>query len=142
MAILFFEEDIKFSLKNKNIYKKWLKDLAATEEFKIGELNYIFCSDEYLYQINVEYLNHKTYTDIITFDNSEEEDRIEGDIFISIDRVRENGEKEGTGFDKELLRVMGHGLLHLMGYKDKKPEEAKKMREMENSAIELFEKIE
>jgi len=138
MAILFFEEDIRFPLKEKNKYKIWLKKIAANQNRKIKDLNYIFCSDEYLYQINIDYLNHKTYTDIITFDNSETDKYIEGDIFISIDRVKENAEKENAGFEKELLRVMSHGLLHLMGYKDKNKEDQLLMREMENQSIILF----
>lgn len=138
MAILFFEEDIRFSLPTKNKYKKWLKSIAALDEFSVGELNYVFCSDDYLLQVNVDYLNHDTYTDIITFDQSDEERIIAGDIFISIDRVRENSTKEGTTFEEELLRVMSHGLLHLMGYKDKKAEDKKTMRAMEENSISLF----
>lgn len=140
MAILFFEEDIKFSLPEKNKTKKWLREVTDLEGQKIGELNYIFCSDEYLYKINVEYLKHKTFTDIITFDSSEQEGIIEGDVFVSIDRVRENAVKENVTFEKELKRVMSHGLLHLMGYKDKKEEESITMREKENIAISLFDK--
>jgi len=141
MAILFFEEDIEFSLKEKNKTKKWLKEIANLEGQKVGELNYIFCSDEYLYEINVEYLDHKTYTDIITFDNSEKEKIIEGDIFVSIERIRDNALKENVTFEKELTRVMSHGILHLMGYKDKKKEDIKKIREMENKAIALYDKL-
>lgn len=140
MAILFFEEDIKFSLKEKNKTKRWLRDIAKLQGFKIGELNYIFCSDEYLYQINVEYLNHNTYTDIITFDNSEKEKIIEGDVFLSIERIKENAIKEKVSFEKEMTRVMSHGLLHLMGYKDKKEEDRIIMREMENKAILIYDK--
>lgn len=135
MAISFFEEGIKFNLKDKTKHKNWLRNIALKQSLKIGDLNYVFCSDEYLYQINVEYLNHKTYTDIITFDNSENGKIIEGDIFISIERVRENAEKENIPFDKELLRVMSHGILHLMGYKDKKEEDKKIMRLMEDQSI-------
>lgn len=138
MAIQFFEEDIKFPLRNKNKFKKWLRAIAALNNKQIGELNYIFCSDEYLYQINVDYLYHNTYTDIITFDNSEDDNAIEGDIFISIERIRENAQIEGTGLESELLRVMSHGLLHLMGYKDKKEEDKRLMREMEDRSISLF----
>lgn len=138
MAILFFEEDIRFPLKGKNKYKNWLRKIASDQNRKIKELNYIFCSDEYLYQINVEYLNHKTYTDIITFDNTEDSKTIEGDIFISIERVRENAEIEKIDFEKELLRVMSHGLLHLMGYNDKNQEDQIEMRKMENKSIGLF----
>ncbi|MBT0812480.1 rRNA maturation RNase YbeY [Litoribacter ruber] len=138
MAINFFSEDIPFDLKPKNSYKKWLREIAGEEGFKIGELSYIFCSDEYLYSINLEYLNHDTYTDIITFDNSEDEDIIEGDIFISIDRVRDNAKTQGTDETEELKRVVSHGLLHLMGYKDKTEEEERLMREKENQAIGKF----
>ena len=140
MAILFFEEDIKFSLKEKNKTKRWLRDIAKLQGFKIAELNYIFCSDEYLYQINVEYVNHNTYTDIITFDNSEKEKIIEGDVFLSIERIKENAIKEKVSFEKEMTRVMSHGLLHLMGYKDKKEEDRIIMREMENKAILIYDK--
>ncbi len=139
MAINFFTEEIKFDLPNKLKRKAWLKKLAETEKFRIGELNYIFCSDEYLYQINVDYLNHHTYTDIITFDNSESEKVIEGDIFISIDRVRENASKLNQSESQELSRVISHGLLHLMGYKDKAKAESELMRSKEEFAIELFE---
>lgn len=138
MAILFFEEDITYSLKEKNKYKKWLKSIAEKEGFKIKELNYIFCSDEYLYQINLDYLNHKTYTDIITFDNSENKNSIEGDIFISIERVSENAQKENVLFEKELQRVLSHGLLHLMGYKDKSEADKTIMRNKEELALNLF----
>lgn len=138
MAILFFEEDIKFPLTDKNKHKRWLKGIAANEGFVIEELNYIFCSDEYLLQINQEYLKHNTYTDIITFDNSDSDKVIISDIFISIDRVKENAIKENTAFENELLRVMSHGLLHLMGYKDKKPEDKLKMRDLEDQSIRLF----
>ena len=138
MAILFFEEDIKYSLKGKNKYKNWLKSIAETKGLKIKELNYIFCSDEYLYRINVDYLNHKTYTDIITFDNSENKSHIEGDIFISIERVMENAEKQNVEFYKELQRVISHGLLHLMGYKDKLDTDKSIMRKMEEKVMAMF----
>lgn len=140
MAINFFTEDIKFELSQKLKRKKWLKRLAETEGFHIQELNYIFCSDEYLYQVNMEYLNHDDYTDIITFDNSEQEKLIEGDIFISIDRVRENAEKHQQTEERELSRVISHGIFHLVGYKDKSDSEAKQMRAKEEFAIDLFEK--
>lgn len=138
MAINFFSEEIAFSLPQKLKRKTWLKQISQTENFKIGELNYIFCSDEYLYKINVDYLNHYTYTDIITFDNSEEETIIEGDIFISIDRVKENARKLRQDESTELSRVISHGLFHLMGYKDKSPEQAALMRTKEEFAINLY----
>ncbi len=139
MAIHFFSEEIRFDLPEKIKRKNWLKKIAQSENFKIGELNYIFCSDEYLYQINVDYLNHHTYTDIITFDNSEEKQIIEGDIFISIDRIRENAEKHQQNEETEIGRVLSHGLFHLMGYKDKSKEQAEVMRSKEEFAINLYE---
>lgn len=141
MAINFFTEDVKFNLPEKQKRKTWLKQIANSENFKVGELNYIFCSDEYLYQINVDYLNHHTYTDIITFDNSEEGKLIEGDIFVSIDRVKENAQKLKQEESSELSRVISHGLLHLMGYKDKSKTDAEVMRSKEAFAIELFQTI-
>jgi probable rRNA maturation factor len=115
--------------------KSWLKDLIKEQGFKLGELNYIFLDDEGLHKINLEYLNHNTYTDIITFDNSEQDDMIEGDIFVSIERITENANKFGVDFETELIRVMAHGVLHLCGYLDKKPAEVKLMREMEDKYI-------
>jgi rRNA maturation RNase YbeY len=126
-AINFFEEDISFRLKDKNKVKNWVKASIAAEGYKLRELNYIFCSDSYLLQINQQYLNHDTYTDIVTFDNSEKDRVIEGDIFISIDRIRENAAKFGTGEVNELHRVIIHGALHLLGYQDKMAESKKIM---------------
>ena len=120
-SIHFFEEDIRFNLKDKNKVKAWIKSTIAAESYQLQELNYIFCSDSYLLSINQQYLNHDTYTDIVTFDNSEKERVIEGDIFISIDRIRENAGKFGTDLIDELHRVIIHGALHLLGYKDKTP---------------------
>ena len=135
--IQFCTEDITFSLKEKLKHKAWLNEVAKQEGKKIQELSYVFCSDEYLLQINQEYLNHDTLTDIVTFDNSEDPKKIEGDIFISIDRVKENGEKLGTT-ETELERVMVHGLLHLLGYKDKKKEDKALMTEKEDFYIKQY----
>jgi|SRR5690606_557727 len=121
--IQFFNEEIQFTLKNKMHLRKWVTDTLESENFELGELNFIFCSDTYLLKINQEYLNHNTFTDIITFDNSEENKEISGDIFISIDRVIENANSLSIDFNDELHRVMIHGVLHLMGYPDKKKEE-------------------
>lgn len=132
MAIHLFEEDVTLKIKNKLNIKKWLKETIEKEGYKLGELNYIFCSDEYLHQMNVSYLKHDTLTDIITFDNSDIEGKIIGDIFISVDRVAENAKKFDVDFIDELNRVMVHGALHLVGYKDKKKEEQEKMRAKEN----------
>jgi rRNA maturation RNase YbeY len=138
MAIYFFSEEINFELKEKLNRKRWLKNIATKAGFNIKELNYVFCSDEYLYQINLEYLNHETYTDIITFDNSEKEFDLSGDIFISIDRVNENAKTHNQEIETELSRVLAHGLLHLMGYKDKTKEESTLMRQKEEESINLY----
>ena len=132
--ITFLTEDITFGLKEKLKHKAWLKDAAKAEGFVIGELNYIFCSDAYLLDINQKYLGHDTLTDIVTFDNSEDPKMIEGDIFISIERVRENAIKFDTR-DTELKRVMVHGLLHLAGYKDKDKAQKELMRNKENEHL-------
>jgi probable rRNA maturation factor len=126
-AISFFEEDISYKLKNKTAVRKWITDTIAAEGFKLDELTYVFCSDEYLLQINQQYLDHDTYTDIITFDNSEVEGIITGDIFISIERIKENAVKFAVTDAQELHRVMIHGALHLLGYKDKSAADKKKM---------------
>ena len=131
-TITFQTEEIKFVLKEKLRNKAWLLKLAKKEQYSIAELNYIFCSDEYLLNINVEYLNHDTYTDIITFPYAAEPNIIEGDIFISIDRVRENANTYQVPFDTELRRVIIHGVLHLCGYGDKSPQEELAMRAKED----------
>jgi len=133
----FCTEDITFSLKEKLKHKAWLNEVAKQEGKRILELTYVFCSDDYLLQINQEYLNHDTLTDIVTFDNSEDPNKIEGDIFISIDRVKENGDALGTK-ETELERVMVHGLLHLLGYKDKKKEDKALMTEKEDFYIKQY----
>jgi rRNA maturation RNase YbeY len=136
--IIFFNEDINFKFQDKNKFKNWLKKVAEKEGFSIGNLNYIFCSDVYLHKINLEYLDHDTFTDIITFDNSESEKIIEGDIFISIERVRENSQSLNTVFENELKRVIVHGLLHLCGYNDHSVDEKQNMRSLETQYIEYF----
>lgn len=135
--IHFCTEDITFSLKEKLKHKAWLNEVAKQEGKRILELSYVFCSDDYLLQINQEYLNHDTLTDIITFDNSEDPKKIAGDIFISIDRVKENGDALGTK-ETELKRVMVHGLLHLLNYKDKKKEDKAVMTEREDFYIKQY----
>lgn len=139
-TITFQSEALKFTLKEKTRHKNWLMKLVAKEKYTILELNYIFCSDEYLHQVNLDYLNHDTYTDIITFDNSEDKKskKIEGDIFISIERVKENAMKFSVNPDDELHRVMAHGLLHLMGFKDKTAKDSAVMRGKEEESIALF----
>lgn len=137
MAITFnFEND--FKLKKKKVLKHWLKEIAKKYNRKIGELNYIFCDDEYLLNINNKYLQHDFYTDIITFDNSVSELLIEGDIYISTDRVHENAIEFNKPKDEELARVLAHGLLHLIGYKDKTEEEITEMRLAEEDALKML----
>ncbi len=134
-SINFFEEDIRFKLKDKTKVKTWVKATIEAEGYKLQELNYIFCSDEYLLNINRQYLDHDTYTDIITFDNSEKDKVITGDIFISIDRIRENAKKFSSGEANELHRVIIHGALHLLGYKDKTAESKKIMTSKEDQYL-------
>lgn len=137
MPIRFFSEGTSFSLSHPRKTAAWIKSVALREKSTIKELNYIFCSDEYLLQLNQEYLNHKTLTDIITFDYSSSKRHLEGEIYISIDRVIENGQKMKTAFDDELHRVIIHGVLHLVGYGDKKPAEKALMRKKEDSCLSL-----
>lgn len=118
-AISFFTESVTYNLPQKLKVKKWLKAAIEKEGFQLRELNFIFCSDEYLLGINQQYLNHDTYTDIITFDNSDVEKQIVSDIFISIERVKENAKTFKTNDFDEVCRIMIHGTLHLLGYKDK-----------------------
>lgn len=136
--INFFTEDIKLpSFLKKKVLKKSLLELAEIHKVTIININYIFCNDEYLLGINNQYLNHDFYTDIITFPYKEGKE-IEGEIFISIDRIRDNAIKQKTSFESELFRVISHGLLHLIGFNDKSPSQKKTMRNEENKAIELF----
>jgi probable rRNA maturation factor len=133
--ITFFEEDIQYKLKDKIKVRQWIKDTIAAEGYQLDELTYIFCSDAYLLQINQQYLDHDTYTDIITFDNSSAIKTVTGDIFISIDRIRENAAKFDQTVANELNRVIIHGVLHLLGYKDKSPADNKKMTQMEDKYL-------
>lgn len=135
MIHFYFENIKKIKLKQASL-KTWLKKIILNEKFKVGELTYIFCSDEHLLSINQQYLNHNTYTDIITFDYVDKEKRmLSGDIFISLERIRENAEKFKVSFEQELHRVMAHGALHLMGYKDKTLKDKKMMRAKEEEAL-------
>lgn len=133
--INFFSEDIQFTLKDKIRLRKWVTKTIENEELKLGELNFIFCSDHYLLNINQEYLKHDTFTDIITFDNSDAADLISGDIFISVERITENAKNLNINFNDELHRVMIHGVLHLIGYPDKEKEEKIFMTSKEDSYL-------
>jgi len=133
--VTFFTEDIDFRFKEKTSTRSWLKMVAGSECFKLGDISIIFCSDPYILDINLKYLQHDYFTDIITFDYSEG-DRVSGDLFISIDTVRDNASFYGATFDEELRRVIVHGLLHLIGYDDHTSEDQKVMREKENYYLE------
>jgi probable rRNA maturation factor len=118
-------------LEEEKRLKEWIAEAVAAEEFLVGDINYVFCTDEYLHKINLQYLNHDTYTDIISFDYRVGK-QLHGDIFISVDRVRENATKFEVDFNSELLRVLIHGILHFCGYKDKLDNEVNAMRAKED----------
>ena len=139
--IRYYCEDISFTLKGRALNNRWLRMVAASEIRKMGDINIIFCSDNYILDVNMKYLQHDYFTDIITFDYCEK-DVLSGDLFISIDSVRENALFYGTEFTDELNRVMVHGLLHLIGYDDHTEEEIATMRSKENYYLELRKSIE
>ena len=134
--IRYFQEDIRYELKQKMQNNRWLKMVAGSEMRRIGDINIIFCSDNYILDVNMRYLQHDYFTDIITFDYCEK-DILSGDLFISIDSVRENALFYGTEFVDELNRVMVHGLLHLIGYDDHSEEETAVMRQKENYYLQM-----
>lgn len=134
MSISFNNQSIPFKLKEKAKLKLWIKSITEKEKHVIGTINYVFCNDNELLEINLKHLNHNTFTDIITFDYTEGS-KINSDIFISIERVNENAKKFSVAFEDELHRVMIHGILHLCGYKDKTKSDSELMRKKENSAL-------
>ncbi len=137
--ITFFTEKVTFNLPDKLFLKKWITEVIALENKKKGEINYIFCNDSYLSQINIQYLKHDTLTDIITFDYTQDNKGfISGDIFISIDRIVENANALQIPFSEELHRVMIHGVLHLLGYRDKTKAEKALMRQKEDNSLSLL----
>lgn len=136
--VSFFSEDIDFKVVNPLKTKKWIKNASISEGYELSQLNYVFCSDEYLLEINKQYLDHDYFTDIITFDNSEEDNQLEGDIYISVDRVRDNAATFHTDFDTEMRRVLIHGLLHLAGYEDSSEALKTAMRAKEDEYLRLF----
>jgi rRNA maturation RNase YbeY len=140
MQINYFNEDIDFKIENHQALSQWISSIITSHKRGLTEINYIFCSDKYLLSLNKEHLNHDYFTDIITFDNSENEEGIEADIFISIDRVKENALNQITDFSQELNRVMIHGVLHLLGFGDKTEAEQKVMREKEDACLSLLKK--
>lgn len=132
-----FNYETEFSLINEDEYSTWIAAIIESESKLLGEVNYIFCNDDYLHKINVDYLDHDTLTDIISFDYTEG-DIISGDIFISIERVVDNAKDYNVSFDNELLRVLAHGVLHYCGYKDKSDTDAAIMRSKEEDKIQMF----
>ena len=129
--VRFFAEEVDMPSANLSRAAQWLEKVAREEKQALGEISVIFCSDEYLYRLNVEHLQHHTYTDIITFPYSDS-DGISGDLFISTERVEENAREFNSTFEEELHRVLVHGLLHLLGYADKTDEEKTQMRKRED----------
>lgn len=137
MAIRFAVQDINFELFQAENVKKWISEVVQHRQKRVGNISYLFCDDEYLLGVNQQYLNHDTYTDIITFDYVAA-DLISGDIMISVDRVGENAGKFGVPFEQELHRVIIHGVLHLLGQGDKSDSEAEEMRRQEEEALALW----
>lgn len=132
-----YNYETSFELKDEKLLENWIEEVALNHGFEVGEINYIFCDDAYLLKLNVEFLHHDTLTDVISFDNSLGK-LINGDIFISVERVTENAKEYNVSFDDELQRVMIHGVLHYMGFKDKTDDEVKQMRSAENTALKLL----
>ena len=132
-----FNYELEFLLENEGQYSSWISNVISSENKKEGDINYIFCDDEYILEINKQYLDHDYYTDIISFDYSVGNE-LHGDIFVSIERVRENAIEFEVTFDEELKRVLAHGVLHYCGYKDKTVEEELTMRSKEDEKIKMF----
>jgi probable rRNA maturation factor len=132
-----FNYESEFALDNEEGVASWLSQVIESENKKEGEINYIFCDDDYLHKINVEYLDHDTLTDIISFDYTMGNE-LHGDIFVSVERVQDNANDFNVSFEDELKRVLVHGLLHYCGYKDKTPEDESLMRSKEDEKIAMF----
>lgn len=138
MAIIFTSTDIEYRISQSQKVKNWLKSVVVEEGFTVGEISIVWCSDNYLLEINKKYLNHDYFTDIITFDYSDKK-TVSGDLMISLDTVRKNAEQFGVVFHVEQLRVLVHGVLHLCGYKDKSDEEQKLMTQKEDYYLSKYE---
>ena len=139
-SIKFYSESISPQVRKKKTLKKWICQVIANENKNTGPISIVLCDDQYLHSMNVKYLDHDTYTDIITFDYSEN-DMVSGDLFISFERVKENAKKAKTTVPNELHRVIIHGVLHLCGYKDKQDEDQKLMTKMENKSLNKLEAL-
>ena len=136
--VSFFTEDIDLPTLSIDQTQSWIEEVVSSAGFELSMVNYIFCSDKYLLDVNKQYLNHDYYTDIITFDNSDSLLQIDSDIFISLDRVKDNATKLRQSFDQELKRVMIHGVLHLTGMSDKTDEEKALMRKKEDDCLSMW----
>ena len=137
MAVAFQKQEIQFKLSEKIKIKSWIKRIIELEKKNLGQINFVFTSDEELLKTNIQFLNHSTYTDIITFDYCEGK-KINGDIIISVERVKENADKFKVDFESEIKRVIIHGVLHLCGYKDKTAKDSTLMKSKENWALKKF----
>ena len=140
MSIFFHADDIEFNIENKREVARWITDIIKRENKKKGNINIIFTSDSHLKEINNKFLDRDYYTDVISFNYSEKE-KISGDIYISIDTVKLNSKKYNTGFEQELLRVIVHGLLHLIGYDDQNKEAKKGMKKMEDYYLNMYDRL-
>lgn len=141
MTISFNKADANATLANRVALKSFIEKRVKKEGYTIDSLTYVFCSDKYLLKINKDFLSHDYYTDIISFDLSEVPGQLIGEVYISVDRVKDNTKTHGTSLKEELHRVIFHGALHFCGYKDKKPTDAKKMREMEDRWLSAYMKL-
>lgn len=140
MPVRYYEQQVRSQLKDKRKLSAFLQHMVRSHrsDLKSVDLTYIFCDDDYLLEINQQFLSHDTLTDIITFDLSEDEKHLQGEIYISVDRIKENAEKFGESYEKELHRVIFHGALHLCGFKDKTPADKKKMRQQEEVCLNRY----
>jgi rRNA maturation RNase YbeY len=141
MSISFNQADSKVTLANRVALKSFIEKRVKKEGFSIETLTYVFCSDKYLLKMNKDFLSHNYYTDIISFDLSETPGNLIGEVYISVDRVKDNAKTHGTSLKEELHRVIFHGALHFCGYKDKKPTDTKKMRQMEDLWLAAYMKL-
>lgn len=141
MTISFNKADANATLANRVALKSFIEKRVKKEGYTIDSLTYVFCSDKYLLKINKDFLSHDYYTDIISFDLSEVPGQLIGEVYISVDRVKDNAKTHGTSLKEELHRVIFHGALHFCGYKDKKPSDAKKMRQMEDAWLSAYMKL-
>lgn len=140
MSVNFSNGDIDFSVEDETIIIKWISEIVKNHGKRLGKINYLFCSDDMVYDMNVKFLNHDTFTDIITFDYVQG-NLISGDIIISVERVGDNASLFNTSFVRELHRVIIHGVLHLLGFKDKTPEDSAIMRSKENESLQILDSL-